>query len=129
MYRIQIYDDQGKLLKEWTHLGATMSLVITPDDQLWMLSHRSNIEAITYDALAGRVLARSDLDDSGRVRALFEAAYGRQPTANEVERVTAGVVAFNNEFASEPDADRRKRKAWAAVCQAVLASNEFIHLR
>ncbi|MFM8272596.1 MAG: PSD1 and planctomycete cytochrome C domain-containing protein [Gemmata sp.] len=98
-----------------------------PTQALFFLN--SDLEARAADALAGRVLARSDLDDSGRVRALFEAAYGRQPTANEVERVTAGVVAFNNEFASEPDADRRKRKAWAAVCQAVLASNEFIHLR
>jgi cytochrome c553 len=76
------------------------------------------------DALADRLLVRSNLDDSGRVRLLFEIAYGRPPSQGEVERLTKAVASF----AKGEDAEAR-RKAWAIVCQAVLASNEFIHLR
>jgi len=89
----------------------------------------SDLATRAADALAGRVLAKPDIDDAARVRLLFELAYARPPTAKEVERVTAGVVVFEKEFAGEPDANKRRRKAWAAVCQTVLASNEFIHLR
>jgi hypothetical protein len=63
------------------------------------------------------------------VRFLFELAYSRPPTAKEADRLTAGVSAFEVEFAAEADAGKRRRKAWAAVCQAVLAGNEFIHVR
>lgn len=76
------------------------------------------------DALADRLLVRSNLDDAGRVRLLFEIAYGRPPSQDEVERLTKAVSAF----AKGDDAEAR-RMAWAIVCQAVLASNEFIHLR
>ena len=68
--RVQVFDAEGTLLRTWTHLGSTMSMFITPDDQLWMLSHRSNIEAITYDALAGRVM-HVDLE-SGRILGSME---------------------------------------------------------
>jgi DNA-binding beta-propeller fold protein YncE len=68
--RVQIFDAQGTYLREWTHLGSTMSMVITPDDQLWMLNHRDNIQIMTYDALAGRVM-RVDLE-SGRILGSFE---------------------------------------------------------
>jgi mono/diheme cytochrome c family protein/cytochrome c553 len=98
-----------------------------PTQALFFLN--SDLAARAADALAGRLLAKSDLDDAGRVRLLFALAYGRPPTAKEAERVTAGVAAFETEFASEPDAAKRTRKAWAAVCQAVLAGNEFIHIR
>jgi hypothetical protein len=89
----------------------------------------SDLATRAADSLAGRLLARTDLDDAVRVRLLFALAYGRPPTAKEAERVTAGVAAFEAEFASETDAAKRRRKAWAAVCQAVFAGNEFIHIR
>jgi hypothetical protein len=44
-------------------------------------------------------------------------------------RVTAAVAAFGSDFAHEADTAKRRRKAWAAVCQSVLAGNEFIHLQ
>ena len=54
--RIQIFDSNGKLLKMWTHLGATQNIFITPEDQMWIITHRDNIENITYDTLAGRIM-------------------------------------------------------------------------
>ena len=92
-----------------------------PTQALFFLN--SDLVARAADGLAGRVLAAPGLDDAGRVRLLFELAYARPPTAAEVARVTAGVAAFE---ADAPAAGRRA--AWAAVCQAVLAGNEFIHL-
>ena len=36
--RIQIFDENGELLKMWTHLGATQNIFITPDDQVWVIT-------------------------------------------------------------------------------------------
>jgi DNA-binding beta-propeller fold protein YncE len=58
--RIQIFDARGKFLRQWTHLGATQNIFITPKDEMWIITHRDNIENITYDTLAGRIM-RIDL--------------------------------------------------------------------
>jgi DNA-binding beta-propeller fold protein YncE len=54
--RIQIFDPNGKFLRQWTHLGATQNIFITPNDQMWIITHRNNIENLTYDTLAGRIM-------------------------------------------------------------------------
>ncbi len=54
--RIQIFDSEGTLLRMWTHLGATQNIFITPDDDVWVITHRDNVENITYDTLAGRIM-------------------------------------------------------------------------
>ena len=59
--RIQIFDSEGNFLGMWTHLGATQNIFITPDDEVWVITHRDNVENITYDTLAGRIM-RVDID-------------------------------------------------------------------
>lgn len=54
--RIQIFNADGKFLTQWTHLGATQGIFITPADQMWIVTHRNNIENLTYDTLAGRIM-------------------------------------------------------------------------
>jgi DNA-binding beta-propeller fold protein YncE len=54
--RIQIFDAKGKFERQWNHLGATQNLFITPKDEMWIITHRDNIENITYDTLAGRIM-------------------------------------------------------------------------
>jgi DNA-binding beta-propeller fold protein YncE len=54
--RIQIFDANRKFIKQWNHLGATQGMVIRPDDEMWILTHRDNIENLTYDTLAGRIM-------------------------------------------------------------------------
>jgi DNA-binding beta-propeller fold protein YncE len=54
--RIQIFDAAGKFLKQWKHLGATQNIFITQHDEMWIITHRDNIENITYDTLAGRIM-------------------------------------------------------------------------
>jgi DNA-binding beta-propeller fold protein YncE len=68
--RIQIFDGEGKFLRQWTHLGATQGIHITPDGQLWIITHRNNIENLTYDTLAGRIM-RID-PASGRILGSME---------------------------------------------------------
>jgi DNA-binding beta-propeller fold protein YncE len=68
--RIQIFDGNGKFLRQWKHLGATQNLFITPDDQMWIITHRDNIENRTYDTLAGRIM-RIDLS-TGKVLGSME---------------------------------------------------------
>lgn len=54
--RIQIFDADGRFLRQWTHLGATQNIFITPQDDMWIITHRNNIENLTYDSLAGRIM-------------------------------------------------------------------------
>jgi hypothetical protein len=89
----------------------------------------SDLAARAADALAAKLLLRANLDDAGRVRLLFATAYGRPPAAKEIDRITAAAVRIEKGFAEkEPDAAKRRAKAWAAVCQAVLGSNEFVYV-
>lgn len=68
--RIQIFDTNGKFLKQWTHLGATQGISITPQDEMWIITHRDNIENSTYDTLAGRIM-KIDLE-TGRILGSME---------------------------------------------------------
>jgi DNA-binding beta-propeller fold protein YncE len=54
--RIQIFDANGKFLRQWTHLGATQGMDINDKDEMWIVTHRNNAENISYDALAGRIM-------------------------------------------------------------------------
>ncbi|MBM3728759.1 MAG: hypothetical protein FJW40_25445 [Acidobacteria bacterium] len=60
--RIQIFDANGKYLRAFNNLGATQNIFITPahsgyvKDRMWIITHRDNIENLTYDTLAGRIM-------------------------------------------------------------------------
>jgi DNA-binding beta-propeller fold protein YncE len=54
--RIQIFDSNGKFLRQWTHLGATQGMDISPKDELWIMTHRDREENLAYDTLAGRIM-------------------------------------------------------------------------
>ena len=68
--RIQCFDAGGKFLKQWTHLGATQGISITPGDEMWIITHRNNIENLNYDTLAGRIM-KIDLE-TGRILGSME---------------------------------------------------------
>ncbi len=68
--RIQIFDTDGKLIKIWNHLGSTQGIWISPTDEMYILTHRNNVENITADTLAGRLM-KIDLE-SGKVLASME---------------------------------------------------------
>lgn len=68
--RIQVFTPNGEFLKQWTHLGATQDLFITPSDEMWVITHRNNVENITYDTLAGRLM-KIDLE-TGKILGAME---------------------------------------------------------
>jgi DNA-binding beta-propeller fold protein YncE len=68
--RIQIFTPNGEFLKQWTHLGCTQGIFITPDDNVWIITHRNNVENGTYDTLAGRLM-HIDLE-TGKVLGAME---------------------------------------------------------
>jgi len=35
----------------WTHLGSTQNIFITPNDEVWMITHRENVEAGALNTL------------------------------------------------------------------------------
>ena len=53
-HRVQIFDENGRFLKQWTHLGSPWGLYFTPDHQLFMCDGYKN-RVLKLD-LEGRVL-------------------------------------------------------------------------
>ncbi|MEO6810119.1 MAG: hypothetical protein ABI353_13480, partial [Isosphaeraceae bacterium] len=81
--------------------------------------------------VATTLLATDQGDDAGRTGQLYERLYGRPPTPSEVARTGA----FRDQFAKglaadEPDTSPSEcnLRAWQALCQTLLASNEFVYL-
>ena len=92
-----------------------------PTQALFFLN--SDLAARSADGLAGRVLEQPP---EKRVSFLYATAYGREPSAAEIDQVSTGLAEFESAFATETNTTLRTRKAWAGVCQALLASNEFV---
>ena len=73
-----------------------------------------------------RLLAVGDLGDSARVALAFRIALNRDPSAKESSESTEFVKHSESVIESaEKDKDQIRVRAWAAFCQALLASAEF----
>jgi DNA-binding beta-propeller fold protein YncE len=68
--RIQIFSRDGKFLRQWTHLGSTQNLFMTPKDELWVITHRENVEATALNTLGGRIM-RVDVG-TGKILGVIE---------------------------------------------------------
>jgi mono/diheme cytochrome c family protein len=87
----------------------------------------SDLVADSAGELAGRLA--SENDGTARVNRMYQIAYGRPANEREIERALNAVAAFESELADrEPDATKRRTRAWSLVCQAVLAANEFVYV-
>jgi hypothetical protein len=80
------------------------------------------------DALAGRVLGESEMDDDTRIELAYRLTLGRSPSDEEtktaltfVEETTASLDAGQ----SKKDNNDAKAKAWAGLAQALFGSAEF----
>ena len=79
--------------------------------------------------MASKLLARGDLDDSGRVSEAYERALGRPPSAKEIDWALSFVARVDHAMESrDPDPEKRRAFAWQSFCKALIASNEFIYL-
>jgi len=80
-------------------------------------------------AFAADLLSRAGLSDGERVRLAYLKAFSRPSAPAETKRALAFIARYESALASsEPDASKRRIRAWQSLCQALFASNEFIYI-
>jgi mono/diheme cytochrome c family protein len=96
-----------------------------PSQALFFLNDGLVLKA--SNSWARRLLARSDLDDAGRVRLMYDSAYNRPPTAAETARALDYLGRFASLLAGRGvPTTGRPAAAWSALAQGTLAASEFI---
>jgi hypothetical protein len=109
-----------------TTASGKRSLTTVAPQALFMMN--SELAVGAAGDLAAILLGRRDLDDDGRIRLLYERAYGRPPSADETALAASFLARFDR--ALEADGEEGARLgSWQALCQAILASNEFVTIR
>jgi cytochrome c553 len=104
--------------------GDRSTTTIAPQ-ALLMLNSDLMIDAAAN--LADRVLANADKNEV-RFRNLYEIAYGRPAMTAEIVAGTEFVAAAEKSItATEPS--QRQREVWSALCQTILAANEFVYVK
>jgi hypothetical protein len=104
--------------------GDRATTTVAPQ-ALFMMNSKL-VQDATRQTAAG-LLARSDLDDTGRVRLTYERSFGRPPSEQETRQALAFVSRYNRPVNSaSANGDNRVLRSWQALCRAILASNEFI---
>jgi mono/diheme cytochrome c family protein len=103
--------------------GRRATTVVAPQ-ALFMMN---NLFVVTQAKAFGESLLKQQGTDEDRIRAAYPRAFGREATADEVSRA----VSFVHEYVAalegtETDPAVRRSRAWAAWCQALFASSEFI---
>jgi hypothetical protein len=94
---------------------ATQALYLLNNDFLVRLSRD----------FALRLIDLADEEET-RLRQAYLSAHARLPTAAEVQQARDFLRETDLGLVSEePDEERRRHTAWAAFCQALLASNEL----
>ena len=79
--------------------------------------------------MAAQLLAREDLNETGRVRVAYERALGRLPGPEESRRALEFVARMDagwRDRVAEPE--ERRMRSWQGFCQALMASSEFAYL-
>ncbi len=79
--------------------------------------------------LATRVLARKDLEDSARLKLVYQLAVSRPATAQEIERATGYITDYAAAASEEKSITNPQIAAWTSFCQALLASAEFRYVK
>jgi len=98
---------------------------VAPQALFWMNSDLVKSSAAT---LAKQLVARTALDDAGRIRQLHLTLYGRPVTGAELERGKSALTRLEH-ASQETELAKRRETAWSWYTHALLAANEFIYLR
>ncbi len=74
-------------------------------------------------------LLKSEPTDAGRIQTMYRKAFGRAATTQESTRAVGFIAKITPRLATlEPDAAKRKVRAWQILAQALFASNEFLYI-
>jgi cytochrome c553 len=88
---------------------------------------RESAEAFAASLLDGKQAGQAD--DADRIRRAYLRAYGRPATTVEVARCRNFLARYGTALAAyEPDASKRRLRAWQGLCQVLLAANEFLYV-
>ncbi len=104
--------------------GNRDTSTIAPQALFWMNSPW--VSDLTF-AMADRLLAAGG-SRRDRIDRMFLQAYGRPATSQETARAEKFLSQFGSLAADQTD-KHADRKAWQALCQAVVCSSEFIYLK
>src|SRR5262249_49768706 len=106
--------------------GSRNETVIAPQALLMM---NAELVAQAAERLAKDLLDAPGLTERQRIVQAYLKAYARPPTMHEVERARTFLTEFErNVAAQKAETDNRCNPAWAALCHALLAANEFSYL-
>jgi hypothetical protein len=107
--------------------GDRATTTVAPQ-ALFMMN--SNLVAQVSERLAAGLLAELKTDDAGRIGRLYKKAYGRSVTAEETAKAREFLGVWERELRRcEPDAGKCRARAWACLCQVVVAANEFLYIQ
>jgi len=80
--------------------------------------------------IAESVLSRSGTSaDIERLKRVYETLYSRLPREGEVRLAIAFLTEYVAAIQSDAVTSHSRQAAWAALCQTLIASNDFIYLR
>jgi hypothetical protein len=111
--------------------GNRVTTTVAPQ-ALFMMN--SELVAQASASLADQLLAdgttsREAADDAARIERLYKVAYARRPSEAEVRRAQASLTNLERLFAAHgADATESRHRAWASLCQIILAASEFIYV-
>ncbi|MGA0868207.1 MAG: DUF1553 domain-containing protein [Planctomycetota bacterium] len=98
-----------------------------PIQALWLMNS-GEVDAQSL-AFARRLLAEAPDDDRARIDRAFQHAFARPATSAEVDRMLAFLAEVEAaEQATPVSGSTARERAHAALCQVLLASNEFLHV-
>jgi len=103
--------------------GNRSATVVAPQALLMMNSELVSKAATQF---AEQLLADQGASEARRLDAAYVKAYGRLPSAAERKRAERFLSGLLGETGKDKAAARRA--AWTALCQTLLAANEFIYL-
>ena len=110
-----------------TVINGDRSTTTVATQALFMMNGPMMVESA--GKLTARLLEDKSLDDPARIRKLYLTCYGRQPSERESERARSAITGLEQELASsEPDAGKRRGRAWASFGHVLLAANEFVYV-
>jgi hypothetical protein len=101
-----------------TPSGDRNASVVAPQ-ALFMMN--GSVMLMHSKKFAEQLLARTDVDDAGRIRSAYEQALSRPPTGAEVDRALTFIAQM---LKARPD----PALAWQSFVKSLMSSNEFIYL-
>jgi hypothetical protein len=102
-------------LPEFTKVTGRRDISTVPGQALHLFN--SPFVVSQAEAFAKTVLATRD-SDQDRIRAAWQRAFGRVPTADEQQQATAFLRSAKEDLG-------KPKAAWTSLCQALLMTNEF----